>query len=257
MSAAEKNQPGFGAALHSLLYMRAQELVTGKSLLRMGAIAFGVVALLTAVSDDGESGAFWSLSVGAFCLKFLPIYCLTKGGETLRGEFKDGTIEYLWTRSVGKVQLYFAFYASAVVTVASTVVPVLIGLSVASVILGGVASMSQLLVLWLSVLGGMVSFTAIASLFSAYSSKFVVIGIFYFSFVEMGLGALATGVRSVAVTAHMSDAVELARDGYIAAAYGQLGTGLVGMAVITVVALTLGAMVFSQAHYVVGGEKEA
>lgn len=240
-------------ALRGLLYMRIQELVTTSSLVRMGAIlvATFLLFLLVGLDETEAAGRFQGLVAGIFALKFLPVFCLTKGGETLRSELKEGTIEYLWVRPASKVELYFGFILSGFLGIMSIIGPALLGISLSGLFMG-VIGVSGLAMLWLTILAVVSSFTAISGAIGSFSSKFVVIGIFYYSFVELGLGAIPNGVQRLAVSFHARSLLSgLVKDGgtfSLEAFVWILGTGVLG--------LVVGASIFSQSRYMVGSEKD-
>lgn len=253
MSGHKHDRALFGA-LRGLLYMRIQELSTPKALLRSGivfAVSFGLLMLLHK-APEGAHGPFRTIIGVTFALWFLPVFCLTKGGETLRSELKDGTIEYLWTRPTSKVELYFGFYLSSLMGILSVIGPALVGIGLAGWYLG-VFDLLGLFSLCLTVLAVVVSFAAISSALSAFSSKFVVLGIFYFSFIEMGLGQIRNGVQSLAVTFHAKQLLGGMMDPGTPIDFGALGWVLG----IGVVGLLIGSAIFSQSHYIAGSEKEA
>ncbi|MBK1877736.1 ABC transporter permease subunit [Pelagicoccus mobilis] len=253
MSGANGEKAAFGA-VKGMLYMRIQELTTTAALVRFAIIAastFGLL-LLVGFNESEARERFQGLLVGAFALKFLPIFCLTKGGETLRGELKDGTIEYLWVRPASKVELYLGFFLSGFLGTMWIVGPALIGISAAGVVLG-VIGVGGLLTVWVVSVCVVASFTALSGAIGAFSSKFVVLGIFYYSFVELGLASIPNGVQKLAVSYHAENLLR----GVTFGAQGFEVGHLLWIAGIGAVALGLGAAIFSQSHYVVGSEKEA
>lgn len=240
--------------MKGLLYMRIQELMTAGSTVRFGlifVICFGLF-LLIGLDPEGVGARYEGFVAGVFALKFLPVFCLTKGGETLRSELKDGTIEYLWVRPASKAELYLAFVCSSYLGILALIVPALLGISLAGLAMGAV-SFGGLLSLWISVLTAIASFTAISGAISSFSSKFVVLGIFYYSFVELGLGSIPNGVQRLAVSFHTRTLLNGFSTGganfSLESFAWILGTGFV--------ALALGTVIFSQSRYGVGGEKEA
>ncbi len=241
-------------AIRGLLYMRIQEMATVSALTRSAAIMVVsfLLLMLLRLDLDHASERYQGLVAGLFALKFLPIFCLTKGGETLRGELKEGTIEYLWVRPANKVELYLGFVLSSFMSSFSLVGAALLGISLAGLFLG-VVGFGGLLTLWVTVIAVVCSFTAISGALASFSSKFVVLGIFYYSFVELGLGAIPNGVQRLAVSFHaktmLSGLVETGGSVDLNAFAWISATGLIG--------LLLGAAIFSQARYVVGGEKES
>ena len=248
-----RTQPATAAVLRAMLQMRLQEMSTGGSILRL-ALTFALVfGLLSLALNEQDSVKFWNLVVGTFVLKFLPLFCLTKGGETLRGELKDGTIEYLWTRPASKTQLYCGFFASSLLNIGSFGVAFLLGISFAGLSLGVITGLGQIVLLWVGAGIAIVSFTAIAGAFSAFSSKFVVLGIFYFSFVELGLSQIPTSIRNVSISAHISRILSPLTE----AAPSGFGAALLWSGAITAVALAVGVALFNGIRYGVGSEKEA
>lgn len=253
MSEREDHRARFGA-IKGLLFMRIRELTTPSALLKSGAVlavTFGLLMLLLLVPDEARS-RFQGLVAGIFVLKFLPIYCLTKGGEILRAELKEGTIEYLWVRPASKVELFIGFFLGGLLGTLSIIGPALAGISLAGAVLG-VLGIGELLTLWLTVLAVVASFTAISGAMSSFSSKFVVMGIFYYSFVELGLGAIPNAVQKLAISFHAEALLANLTLGsgnpvFVPFAW-ILGTGALG--------LVLGATIFSQSRYIAGSEKEA
>lgn len=253
MSELKRKTAALGA-LKGMLYMRIQELTTMAAWLRFAIIAalcFGLL-LLTGLDPSEARERYQGILVSAFALKFLPIFCLTKGGEALRGELKDGTIEYLWVRPASKVELYIGFFLGGFLGTFSIVGPALIGVSAAGLSLG-VIGLGGLLTVWIVTLCVVASFTAISGAIGAFSSKFVVLGIFYYSFVELGLASIPNGVQKLAISFHTENLLQ-------GASYGSGGmeaVSLLWILGIGAVAVALGAGIFSQSRYVVGSEKEA
>ncbi|MBC2607447.1 ABC transporter permease subunit [Pelagicoccus albus] len=252
MNGSTNAKASFGA-IRGLVFIKIRELTTPFALARSGAV-FGIALVLLGLlawGSDDFSERYLGLIRGVFALTFLPIFCLTKGGETLRSEMKDGTIEYLWTRPVGKVELFFGFYLSSLLGCFAIIYPALLGISLVGLIQGAIG-VSSLLLLWVTVTAVVASFAAISGAISSFTSKFVVFGIFYYSFVELGLGAIPNGVQRLAISYHAeqllygldgSSFLDGTALGYI------LATGALGLAV--------GASLFAKSKYVVGGEKES
>lgn len=253
MSAPSENKAWFGA-IRGLLFIRIQEITTVTALVRSAVIfvaTFGLLMLFRMAPSEAVE-RFLTMVTGIFVMKFLPIYCLTKGGETLRGELKEGTIEYLWVRPASKVELYVGFVLSSLLGAFSILGPALLGISCAGLALGAIG-LGGLLAVWLTVLAVVASFMAISGALGSFSSKFVVMGIFYYSFVELGLGQIPNGVQRLAVSFHAKR---------LLSGLGYEGTSLQWGAFawilgIGALALVLGAAIFSKSRYVVGGEKEA
>lgn len=252
MSSGRMVQSSWGA-IRGVVYMRLQEICTGKALLRSGVIfgvALGLLLLFRLDMEDG-SEEFLKVLQGVVLLTFMPVFCLTKGGEVLRGELKEGTIEYLWVRPVDKVALYLGFYLSSVLSILSIIGPPLLAVSVMG-LWTTVLSFGEIVWLWATVLAMAASFAGISGALASLSSKFVVLGILYYSFVEIGLSKIPNGVQSLAVSFHAKGFFEsmLAGDGvHLKSLLLILVPGLVG--------LLIGAVVFRQSSYVAGGEKEA
>ncbi|MDQ8184058.1 hypothetical protein [Pelagicoccus sp. SDUM812002] len=253
MSHLTSNKARLGA-IKGVLFMRIQELTTPAALSRNAivAVASFLLLMLLRLDVDNAASRYQGLVAGLFVLKFLPIFCLTKGGETLRSELKEGTIEYLWVRPASKVELYLGFMLSGFLGTFSIVGSALVGISLAGLALGALGG-GAFLSLWLTVVVVVASFTAISGAISSFSSKFVVLGIFYYSFVELGLGAIPNGVQRLAVSFHAKTLLNglTSGDGNLElnSFAWILATGLIG--------IVLGAAIFSQSRYVVGSEKEA
>ncbi len=253
MSTAIQAKARFGA-LKGLLYIRIQELMTPGAMIRAGLVFAASFTLMMLMKLDAGCAVerFHAFVSGVFILTFLPIFCLTKGGETLRSELKDGTIEYLWVRPTSKIELYFGFMLSGYLGILAIIGPALLGISLAGIMQGAIGA-SGLLVLWLTVLAVICSYTAISGAISSFSSKFVVLGIFYYSFVELGFASIPNGVQRLAVSFHSQALLSGLSQGGGALNFESfawiLATGALG--------LVVGAAIFSQSRYAVGGEKEA
>lgn len=253
MSDQSEGKAVFGA-IRGLLFMRVQEIATATALARSAVIFVATFGLLMLFQREPSEAVeqFLAMVTGIFVMKFLPIYCLTKGGETLRGELKEGTIEYLWVRPASKVELYVGFVLSGLLGAFSVLGPALLGISCAGLALGAIG-WGGLITVWVTVLAVVASFMAISGALGSLSSKFVVMGIFYYAFVELGLGAIPNGVQRLAVSFHAKTLLSGLGSEGASLEWGAFAwiLGIGGLA------LVLGSAIFSKSRYVVGGEKEA
>lgn len=255
MSTETQQIGGFGRGLMGLLFMRIRELTTTTSLIKSLAVGVGCFGLLMLLDLDagGDTHTPFQTVIGtAFALRFLPIFCLAKGGETLRNELKEGTIEYLWVRPISKIELYIGLYFSSVLSICSIIIPALVAISLAGVTLG-VVNFMGLVALWLTTLCSILAFSAISGALGAFSSKFVVLGILYFGFIELGLGGIPNGIQNLAVTYHAR--MLLSGLTGIESQAGDL-TSYFWILGISASLLVLGAALFSTLRYVVGSEKD-
>ena len=249
-------RPGFGMTLRGLLHMRLRALGAGKSLLRF-AVAFVVVFGLGLLSrEGGEADQYWLTALTLFVNGFLPLYCLTKGGEALRIALKDGTMEYLWSRPVRRGQLFLGFYSGALLSNLALIGCCLLALTLAGWVAGAEAGISGLALLWLQSILAVAAFTAISMLLAAWSSKFVALGIVYFVLIEVGLGSMPTRVSALSVGEHVRSSLAPLADAGARWAEAPLLGPVVGVVAIGGVALLAGMAVFLSAGYVVGGDKD-
>lgn len=245
---------GWGSVLHGLIHMRICEMKTRGSAIRLG-VTFCVIFGLFAMEDASDNGPqFWQLVVKVFVLGFLPLYCLVKGGERLRSELKEGTIEYLWTRPTGKAPLFFGFFLSSLLGVAAFTGTCVLAICSAGYFVGAIESFGQVVLFAIGCSLVAVSFSAVAAALGAFTSKFIVFGILYFSFVESLLGQMPTKARNLSLITHVESL--LAPLGRGASTLLTMGTAQAVLWVggITLVALVAGAALFTTKNYVVGGE---
>lgn len=255
MSTKVHRQGVFGRGLVGLLFIRIQELTTTGSLLKSLAVGVGCFGLLMLLDLDagGDTREPFQTIIGtAFALRFLPIFCLAKGGETLRNELKEGTIEYLWVRPISKIELYLGYYLSSVLSVLAILIPALVAISLAGLWLG-VVDASGLLALWLTTIASCMAFCAISGALGSFSSKFVVFSLLYFGFIEMGLGNIPNGIQNLAVTYHAKSLLSGLTG--LDSQYGDFSSYLWILG-ISGIMLVVGAGLFSTIRYVVGSDKD-
>lgn len=248
---------GLVAVARGLLFIRLRSLGslgTALQLLAVFAALFGL-GLLSVGRDDVYG--FWKLAVTLFMNGFLPLFCLAKGGEAVRGSLKDGTIEYLWTRPVRRGQLYFGFFLGSLVSTLAFVVACLCGLTLVALVRGIDLGIVGIAVMWLEAFVAAAAFTAISMALAAYSSKFVALGVFYFLVVELGIGNLPTKVSSVSIGAQAREAMRPMREIWAGAAVEMQVFGpAFSILSIGLIALVIGAGVFVLSGYVVGDDKD-
>lgn len=235
--------------------MRMCELATIATLVRF-AIAFVIVfGLVIFVGSHESERQFWILAIHFFALGFLPIYCLVKGGESLRNELKEGTIEFLWTRPARKSSLFLGFYASSLISIGAFMTVCLIALSGAGIWLGEITSIGQLVAYTLGCIAIALSFSALSLALGSFTSKFIVVGILYYFFIEKLLAQVPTSARNASIIAnlrtHFLENAGAASDFVISNTI----QSIVHIALITVTALTLGCIAFTLKRYSLGEDK--
>ncbi len=238
-----------------MVELRLREMAKRSTLLAAATAAAVVYIVMELALDGDDHQRFWALAIEVFVLKILLIFALTKGGEALRSDLKDGTIEYLWTRPVGKAKLYLGFWLGSLLGLLPVLLGSLLSISWIGVSMGAIDGFAELALLWIGAFLVAVGAGSLSLAFSALTSKFVVFGIFYFALVEMVLSRLPTGVRSMALRSHASDLLEPLKFGD-PVSLELFGSALLGFLAIGVAAVLIGALRFSRARYSIGGEKE-
>jgi len=220
------------------------------------AIAFAIVFGLTVfVGTKSPNPEFWNLAIYVFGFGFLPIYCLVKAGEALRNELKEGTIEFLWTRPVGKSPLFLAFYFSSFVSVLAFTLVCLTALVAAGYWLGEIASLSQALTFAAGCVAIALSFSALSLALSSLSSKFIVLGILYYFLVEKLLSQLPTSVRNASIVANLRPHLLSLSENAGEFAFSTTLQSIAYVVIISVIALTIGATAFTLKSYSLGEDK--
>ncbi len=245
----------WATTLRGLIHMRICELATVGTAVRY-AIAFSIVFGLTVfVGTKSPHPEFWNLAIYVFALGFLPIYCLVKGGESLRNEIKEGTIEFLWTRPVGKPTLFLGFYFSSLVSVLAFTTLCLAALVAAGYWLGEIESLSQVTAYSVGCVIIGLSFTALSLSLSSLSSKFIVLGIVYYFLVEKLLSQLPTSVRSASIVANLRPHLLSLSENAGELAFSNTLQSIVHVTAITAVALAIGCAAFTLKSYSLGEDK--
>lgn len=253
MSARYQVEPTWSKVAIGLLYGRTRELIAPRSWIRLAILAAAVAGVLSLAAWPGGDEGFWDAAVRLFLMNFAPLYCLVKAGDALRGELKDGGIEYLWTRPVGRIPLYLGFYLSALLSVAWALGVCVLSILAASAAVGAWPGWEGAFALALATGLAGLAFAAISLALAAFSSKYAVLGFLYFSLVEQGLSRIPTSVREIAVSRHVREISASLLD----LGQGDLGRAAVGAIAIAVAAFVVGAAVFATSAYQVGGSKDA
>ena len=241
----------------AMLYVSVKELMTSRILTRLAITFVATMGLLYVVSWRGNAAAFWFVVTGPFFAWFLPVMCLTKGGESVRSELKEGTMEYLWTRPVRRGNLFIGLYAASLASVIATVGSVTIGVVAVGILIGAWGSLMTLLGFVACVIVCVFGYTAISALLGAYSARFVVLGVLYFSMIESGIGKIPTGIHNVAISAHVRDVLVPLRYGESTLVWGDFFVGAAWILAIGCVALAAGAALFANTQYFVGSTTES
>ncbi len=257
MRAPGERQLGWGSVLRGLLYMRICELTTRRSIARLVLSFFVVFALLavTKLEGDATEVRFWEVALGMFALGFLPLYCLVKGGDSLRGALREGTIEYLWTRPTSRAALFIGFFLSSLIGIGAFAGSCVLAICCAGVYLGAIESLGEVLLYAGGCGFAVLAFSAIASGLSALTSRFVVFGVLYYSFVEGLLGQMPTGARNVSGLVHLRSALRPLQDGSISLLSSSVVQSALALVVLAGVALVVGATLFTMRNYAVGSDK--
>ena len=240
----------------ALLFLRVRELASGGTAARLALIFGATLGLLLLVVERGDEEVFFGIAQSYFLLGLVPVLALTKGGDALRSELRDGTMEYLWTRPARRSHLFLGLFASALLGILANLGACLAGLVVAGVWLGVWTSSFALVGFALCTVVGAFGFGAISAAFGAYSSRFVALGVFYYLFVERALGQIDTGVRHASIGSHIGTIMEAARYETVIAGGASVVGGLGVVLGIGVVALLVGAAVFVGSSSIAGAAKE-
>ncbi len=235
--------------------MRISELATTATCVRF-TIAFVIVFGLTLlIGSKSDSPQYWNLATYFFGLGFLPFYCLVKGGESLRSELKEGTIEFLWTRPVRRSSLFFGFYISSLISIGAFTIVCLVALSAAGLWLGEISSVGQIFTYCLGCVAIVLSFSALSLSFGSLTSKFVVIGILYYFFIEKLLAQVPTSARKVSIIANLKPHFLANTEQSSEFVFTSAAHSILYIIAISATALILGGTAFTLKCYSLGEDK--
>lgn len=252
---AGETQSSWGSTFRGLIHMRISELATTATLVRF-TIAFVIVFGLTfLIGSKSDSPQFWNLATYFFALGFLPFYCLVKGGESLRSELKEGTIEFLWTRPVRRSSLFLGFYASSLIGIGAFTTVCLVALSGAGLWLGEISSAGQIFMYCLGCLTIALSFSALSLSFGSLTSKFVVIGILYYFFIEKLLAQVPTNARKVSIIANLKPHFLANAEQSSEIVFTSAAHSILYVIATAAIALILGGIAFTLKRYSLGDDK--
>lgn len=251
----QKLQSSWVSTLRGLIHMRTCELATTPTAIRF-AIAFSLVFGLTLfIGYKSESPQFWNLATHFFALGFLPFYCIVKGGESLRNELKEGTIEFLWTRPTRKSSLFLGIYISSLIGIGAFTAICLAALMGAGFWLGEIVSLGQAAVYCIGCLAIALSFAALSLALGSLTSKFIVVGILYYFFIERLLAQVPTSARHASIIANLKPHFLTIAESSSGMVYTATLQSIAYVTAITVAALTLGSVAFTLKHYSLGEDK--
>lgn len=241
---------------YALLFLQAREMLASKTVVRLLLISATVTVLTYLATRYGGAFAYWDRVIDKLFGLFLPFLCLTKGGEAVRSELKEGTMEYLWTRPVRRSHLFVGLFAASFASVAATVFAAILPIVAIGMWIGVWESAMMLVSFLATAVACVFGYAAISALLGAFSARYVVWGLLYFATIELGLGSVATGVRNVSISAHVEDLLDPIRYGADGGYFLQFAASTLWILGIGGVALALGAGLFATTRYFVGSSKE-
>lgn len=253
MSSSNPNTGLFSGPL-GLAYMRIREMLTvgtGIHSLIVFAVVFAIHYL---VGTKTDASRFWVTAIDLTLLGFLHFYCLVKGGESLRSEIREGTIEYSWTRPSSKSSLYAGYYISSIIGILLFTAVCLAAVLSAALLVGKMESLASLVRL---ATGGLVialSFSALSLALGAITQKFIIAGIIYHLIVEKLIGNLPTLAAKASILGNIKAQLYSIPEYPIEFESPGVFAGYGNIIAITLLALALGAAVFSNKKYAIGSE---
>jgi len=164
-------------------------------------IALGVLALLaSAVIRDGNTRQYFRWASEFYLTFLVPLMAFVSGGGAFRDELKSGAVDYILTRPVRRPAfLVFKFLSH----LACVQVQFLLGLAV----MIGVGYYRHIPGVWPVVpwllLGQVLIVTAFSSfglLCGVFTSRYIIIGLFYGGIVELGIGNIPIALNRLSLT---------------------------------------------------------
>lgn len=237
-----------------LAYVRIREILTWSSGIRLSIVFAVVFVAHLMVGIKTDSSRFWVTAIDLTILGFLPFYCLVKGGESLRSEIRDGTIEYHWTRPTSKVSLYLGYYTSSIISTLLFSFACLAAVFLAALSLGEVESFISLIRIAIGGSAIALSFSALSLALGAITQKFVIVGIIYHLVAEKLIGNLPTLASKISILRNLKLHLYSTPEYPMELDQPAILLGYGSILIITLAALALGIAVFTSKKYAIGSE---
>ncbi|MCH6256558.1 hypothetical protein MLD52_08370 [Puniceicoccaceae bacterium K14] len=213
------------------------------SLLGMASIV-GFIAFLIGGESEGATLKSWIEDEVSGII--VPLICLSLTGGLIRSEIRDGTIEYLWTRSVTKSQLILGTYICAVGGAMLTVAFLDFILCGVLFLEGNSFVAGELVALVFAQGMAVIAYCALSLAIAAIFSKYMIVGVLYGVLVEIWLASVPSKVALISVSYHLNAVIRGEE------AYSSFTSGLA----IALVALVTSMFVFSSKSYTVGKKSD-
>lgn len=255
---AERRGPTtFGSVFLGVLLLEIFALRKPGSWVKFGLFVVGLIVVTKLSVPRGDAALFSTWMVDVVAVQVVPLLCLVTGGGILRNQIRNFTIEYVWTRSARKLHLVLAAWGVTVLLVFAQSVAATLVVHATGSVLGVSDLWSGLPLLLAAELVSVLAFSALALALGVFSGKYMVFGIIYGLFIEIGASRIPTNLNRISVTHHVQELLTLG-SGIIESPFRNvILPSLMGVGVITAIGLAVACLIFSRRQYNVGGEKEA
>ncbi len=248
--------PPFFATLRAIAQLRLGVALSPAVLKKFLFAIFATTAIAYLIFRRASPARFNEFTVNSLTLTLLPILCLSYCGSFLRNEIRDGTIEYLWTRPVAKYQLLLATYFCGVLTLFAAATSLTAVIHFTAAYRGVPSVWAHFPQLVIGQFGSILAYSAFALALSAYTRRFMPIGLLYGFIVEVGISKISTNINNLAISHHVRSLVNYATK---ESTSSPLMTNLLGLAGCTAIAaffLVIASVIFTRTQYNIGSEKE-
>ncbi len=242
------SKPSLFSVIWGIVFLRWRSFANRRTLIKLflAVSIFTVLAGLSINEFNQKQFEVWFFEV--LTSTMMPLVCLSVAGSFLRTGIKESTIEYLWTRPIGKAKLMIGSYLSSI----GIVVLFYFVFDISLHVIGFYRNIPNAMVLfpnlWLAQFMGVLAFCGIASFLSVFSGKYLLWGVVYGLLFEVGVSQIPTNMNNLSVSHHLSSIVWGGVEGLVIGTLGCLLTGGIS--------LVLACYIFSFKQYRVGSSRE-
>ncbi len=256
MNASTYAPPTLLATFRAVAQLRLATALSPAALKKFLFAALAATGIAYLLFRRANPERFTEFTVNSLTLTILPLFCLSYCGGFLRNEIRDGTIEYLWTRPVARYHLLLATYAGGVLTLfaATALLTTLIHIVAAfHHVPNSWLHYPQLL---LAQFATILTYSAFALALSAYTRRYMPLGLVYGLIVEVGVSQISTNINNLAASRHIRALLNYATQETTATPLAATASGLLGCLALTTIFLVIACLVFTRTQYSTGSEKE-
>ncbi len=206
-----------------------------------------VVLLLSVTVHEGNRDAFMSWSTGFYLTFLVPVLAFLSGAGAIREEMKGNAVDYILTRPVPRwAFLVFRYLAQWLCTQLSYA-PIFFGLLAVGFYRQVPGLVSAIPLLMAGQLLVVTVFLAFGFLAGVLTSRYMILGVFYGSVVEVGISAIPIQLNQLSMTHHVRTFLQSLDSGISVVALGVEGPAIASVFLLgmTLLQLSCAALLFA------------